>query len=553
MLVNLTISNYALIKKLSLTPSSNLNTITGETGAGKSIMLGAMSLLLGKRADSKVLFNENEKCVVEGIFNILPYKLHSFFEQHELDYADETIVRREISSSGKSRAFINDTPVTLDVLKNVMINLIDIHSQHDTLLLADNNMQLKIIDYYAQNQSKLTNYQQQYLRYKNISQQLQHLLINKEEQAKEFEFNKFQFNELERAQLSSQKELENWEEELKMAENAEQIKTTLFQIAQAGNGDEQTIIGILDEVKTLLKSITSFSIDLENIYQRLNSASIELADIFSEIEYKEQEVNFDPLIIEEIRGKVDIINSLLHKYRVFNVDDLIKIKEELQLKIRDVEEFDDRVVALQKQLKQEQKVLTDLALELTSSRVAIIQKLQTNIEAVLKELGMPNASFKVSRNEITFTKDGVDDIQILFSANKGVEAQPLKQVASGGEFSRLMFTIKYLLASKTAMPTIIFDEIDTGISGEIAIKMGKMMRKMAENHQVITITHLPQVAALGHKHYFVFKEETENRTYSQIKQLEGAERETEIAKMISGDKPSAIAFENARELLSLNT
>ena len=552
MLKTFSISNYALINKLDIQPSLQLNTITGETGAGKSIMLGAMGLLLGKRAESKVLLDEGQKCIVEGEFDLSTYKLKSFFEENELDYFDDTLVRREIAVSGKSRAFINDTPVTLDVLKQLMINLIDIHSQHETLLLGGTETQLQIVDLYAQNQTEKEKYSLKFSKYKSVKKELNLLKANQTDQAKELEFNKFQLNELVEVNLVSSEEYKKIEEELKLAENSEEILSALSQIRQASTDSDGSLVAVLEDVNVLLNSVSNYSSDLEELKNRLNSVSIELKDVFSEIEYKEQEIDFDPQRIEEIRTKVDVVNSLLHKHRVFSIEDLISFQTELTQKVSSVEQFDETVSVLELELQKEEKELFEVAKELSNSRKNIFEKLKINVEHILAELGMSSSTLKIVHQQKDYSKDGLDDIQILFSANKGVEPQSLKQVASGGEFSRLMFTIKYLLADKTALPTIIFDEIDTGISGEIAIKMGKMMNKMAENHQVITITHLPQVAALGDKHYFVFKVETESRTFSNIKQLESAERELEIAKMISGDNPSEVAFENARELLSLH-
>lgn len=551
MLTNLSISNYALIKQLNLVPSEKLNTITGETGAGKSIMLGAMGLLLGKRADSKVLLNEAEKCVVEGEFSIVNYKLHQLFDELDLDYSDITIIRREIAVSGKSRAFINDTPVTLDVLKQLSVYLIDIHSQHETILLGSGDTQIQIIDFYAQNKFLFDDYKVKYESFKNIDEKLVELKNNQSNQTQELEFNKFLLKELEEVKLCSEEEYEKLENELKLIENSEEIKIALNQVSLAGINSDSSIISILEDVKVIIKSVSNYSSELEILKERIESASIELNDIFTEIEHKEQNIDFDAERIEEIRNNVDTINSLMHKHSVHSISDLIILKEELILKVNLVEQFDEKVSELENELKIAENELIILSDKLTNSRKSIFNKLKINVEHILKELGMPNATFEISISKKKFSKSGCDNIELLFSANKGVAPVTLKQAASGGEFSRLMFTIKYLLADKTALPTIIFDEIDTGISGEIAIKMGKMMNRMAENHQVLTITHLPQVAALGDKHYFVFKDDSEERTFSQIKELVGDQRELEIAKMISGDNPSQVAFENARELLSL--
>lgn len=548
MLRNLSIENYALIKQLEIEPSSTLNIITGETGAGKSIMLGAIGLLLGKRAESKVVFDESRKCVIEGIFDIKAYEMKVLFQEFDLDYEAECIIRREISSNGKSRAFINDTPTTLDALKAIGSRLMDIHSQHETLALGNNTYQLQIIDIIAGNKELLSSYKTAYADFKEKQRIHKDLIEEGSQISKESDYNQFLFDELDKAQLQSGEQQE-LEEELSKLEHAEEIKTKLNEALQIADQAEFNASSMLQELKLALASISSYGKSYETLRERLESVQIELKDIVGELEDEDSKVDVDPQRTIECQDRLSLIYKLQQKHQVSSVDELLSIYDELGNKVLRVSNLDEAIEEAAKAEAAALKKCKEEAQKLSESRLAVFENFCSSIKGLLADLGMPNASLQVKRQEVDLSPSGFDSIDILFSANKGIAPSPLKQAASGGEFSRLMFAIKYILADKTALPTIVFDEIDTGISGEIAIKMAQMMRKMASKHQVITITHLPQIAAKGQSHYFVFKDESEQTTSSQIKLLSEEERLREIAEMIGGKNPSSTAYESAKELI----
>ena len=550
MLRNLSIENYALIKQLEIEPVSTLNIITGETGAGKSIMLGALGLLLGKRAETKVVFDETRKCVIEGIFNIKAYQLSTLFEEFDLDYEEECIIRREISSNGKSRAFINDTPTTLDALKAIGLRLMDIHSQHETLALGSNSYQLQIIDIVAENQTLKAEYQEAYKDFKEKQRIHRDLIEEGSHISKEADYNQFLFDELDQAQLQNG-EQEELEEELSKLEHAEEIKLKLNEALMISDQAEYNASSLLQELKNMLSAISSYGKSYEQLRERLESLHIELKDIIAELENEDARIEVDPERTIECQDRLSLIYKLQQKHQVVSIEDLLKIYEELGNKVLRVSNLDEAIDEAAKAEAQALKRASSLAEQLTKTRVTVFDQLSAQIKVLLADLGMPNASLQVNRQAVELNPNGLDLIDILFSANKGIAPSPLKQAASGGEFSRLMFAVKYILADKTALPTIVFDEIDTGISGEIAIKMANMMRRMAQNHQVITITHLPQIAAKGEAHYFVFKDESDHTTSSQIKLLSEDERLKEIAEMIGGKNPSSTAFESAKELIKL--
>ena len=550
MLKNLLIKNYALISELEMSPSPALNIVTGETGAGKSIMLGAVGLLLGNRADTRVLLNPEEKCVIEGTFDISQYKLKSIFEEEDLDYGQQCIIRREISPQNKSRAFINDTPVTLDVLKKLGVNLMDIHSQHETLLLGNTLFQIRIIDAYAQNQNISDAYKELFIKHAELNKKYQELTQTSDEAHRQLDYNNFQLNELKEASLISG-EQEKLEEELKLLENSEDIKSKLNLAVALLEAEENSINPALRTVEKYLEQLSPFSKIYEDLKQRLSAAFIELKDIASELEKEESSVEFGQDKIEQISNRLSTIYSLQKKHQVKIVDQLLEIQQALQEKVSSVENLDEEIGACKKELEKTYKNLLIKGEELSKSRSKVTEKIKNELEILLKEVGMPASSIKITMDRTEASLTGLDQIGILFSANKGIAPQELKNVASGGEFSRLMLCIKYMLASKTALPTIIFDEIDTGISGEIAIKVGRMMKQMAKDHQVIAISHLPQIAAQGSMHYFVYKDISSDRASSRIKKLSEEERVKEIAQMIGGEKPSETAIKNARELLSI--
>jgi DNA repair protein RecN (Recombination protein N) len=549
MLLSLTIKNYALIRELEIRPSTRLNVVTGETGAGKSIMLGAVGLLLGNRADVKALWDENEKCVVEGVFDVSAYRIKNLFESSDLDYQDQTVFRREISPGGKSRAFINDTPVTLDVMRNIGSRLMDVHSQHETLELGSRVFQLGLIDVYASNSKTKEDYAVAWKNFVKAKADYEGLLAEADALKQESDFVKFQLDELSKASLV-EGEQEKLESELTMMEHAEEIKTLLnLMIGQLGQS-EFAVSPALALVRNQLQSISSYSPAYQKLYERLESVRIELDDILSEVEREEEKIEFDPKRTEETKDRLSLIYQLMQKHRLKELGELLALQESLQVKFDKTANLDESLRLAKAAFEKLESELRTLAGELSKSRQKVFSPLCKKITELLMDLGIPNASLKIEHGITTPSATGADNIELLFSANKGISPKPLAQVASGGEFSRVMFSIKYVMAEKTALPTLILDEIDSGISGEIAIQLGKMMKEMASRHQLIAISHLPQIAAKGDTHYFVFKDNSSTKTISLIKQLNPKERVDEIAKMIAGAKPSALALESARELMA---
>lgn len=550
MLKSLTIQNYALIEELSMAPSSQLNIITGETGAGKSIMLGAVGLMLGNRADTKSLLNEDKKCIIEGVFDLSSYALAPIFEEENLDYEQLSIIRREISPNGKSRAFINDTPVTLDTLKRIGFFLMDVHSQHDSLLLTSNSFQLQVVDNFAGNQVLLERYRRQYAAFKKASRHYEQLLAESAESKKAEDYDSYLFEELEKAKLQVEEQT-LLEEALEVLENAEEIKMRLSNADTLFTNGEPAITTMLYEAMNNLKSIAKFSPKYETLGQRVESCLIELQDIAKEIETEGESVSFEPDKIQETKDRLSLIYQLQQKHQVHSIEALLGIQENLNQKLNKILYIDEEIATAKAAVVAAEKALFEVATQLSESRQIVFGAIEGKIVALLQTLGMPDATFQVIREKIVPAADGIDEINFLFSANKGIKPQLLKNAASGGEFSRLMFCVKYILADKTALPTIVFDEIDTGISGEIALKMVHMMKQMAENHQVIVISHLPQIAAKGDTHYFVYKDSSTSKTVSKVRKLSQEERIAEIAKMIGGENPSITAFESAKELMGL--
>ncbi|HEY3429216.1 MAG TPA: DNA repair protein RecN [Cyclobacteriaceae bacterium] len=548
MLKHLTIKNYALIKHLELEPSGNLNVVTGETGAGKSIMLGAIGLLKGNRADTKVLWDENDKCITEGVFEISSYKLKSFFKTEDLDYDDTTVIRREISPGGKSRAFINDTPVTLDVMRKLGNLLMDIHSQHETLQLGDQNFQLRLIDSYAENQKLLEEYDGLWKTFLEKKKEYETLVSEADSLKQEADYINFQLDELVKANLE-EGEQERIESEMKIMEHAEDIKSRFHSILELLSGSEYASRNSLSEARTHLQHVASYSSSYQSLHQRLESLVIELDDILNEIEKEEANIDFDPERAEFVKERINLIYRLLKKHRSQNLKELLTLQEELQRKANITSNVDEALANTKAAFQKAESELKSIAEKLSKTRKKVFDPLCKEIVRLLKELGIPEAVLTVEHQGIQPSSSGAHSIEILFSANKGIAPKPLAQVASGGEFSRLMFCIKYVMAAKTSMPTLVLDEIDNGISGEIAMKLGNLMKTMAKHHQLITISHLPQIAAKADAHYFVFKDNSASKTISSIKALNEQERVEEIAKMIGGDKPSKVAVENAKELL----
>jgi DNA repair protein RecN (Recombination protein N) len=548
MLTKLTIQNYALIRSLEITPHTGLNIITGETGAGKSIMLGAVGLLLGRRADSSVIFDPERKCVIEGTFQIETYGLKTVFEDFDVDYEAETIIRREVNSKGKSRAFVNDTPCTLEFLKQLGLRLMDVHSQHETLQLGAQQYQLALIDALASNQEVRQAYQVAYHQMIDKQKIYQELVEESDQLRKEADYHQFLFDELDQANFY-EGEQEELEEEVSKLEHAEEIKTKLFNAIHLADQAEVNLTALLTELKSLINSISGFSKSYEALNERLASAQIELKDIIGEIELEEGQVEVNPQRLLECQERLSLLYKLQQKHQVSDIKALLVIHEELSDKVLKVSNLDDAIEAAKTDYADAQTKAQTLADQLSSTRTAVFEGFETQVIGLVAELGMPNAQLKITHQQIDMGPLGADEVDILFSANKGIAPAPIKSTASGGEFSRLMFAVKYVLAGKTALPTMIFDEIDAGISGEVAIQMAKMMAKMSANHQVITITHLPQIAAKGQHHYFVYKDDTAATAASKIRLLNEEDRLKELAQMIGGVNYSATALDSARELM----
>ncbi len=549
MLSYLLIKNYALIEHLELRPDAELNIVTGETGAGKSIILGAIGLLLGNRADVKALYDPAEKCIIEGHYHIGGYYIREVFEEEELDYEDTCIIRREISPAGKSRAFVNDTPVNLETLRRITSELMDVHSQHDSSLLGSNDYQLQIVDTYAQNAARLDRYKGDYRAFRQTQEAYDRLLAEAKDIKKEFDYNSFLLDELSKTKLTAG-EQEVLEQELNILENAEDVKSRLNLALGYLQDPEQCVLSSLQSVLASLTAITAFSPAYAQLRDRVQSALIELKDVAAEVESEEESVELDNEKIGTIQERLNLIYNLQQKHGAKTVADLLKVQADLQRKVSKVLNLDEEIEAAKTAAHAAWETLQSSAAVLSDSRKAILAEMEARVTNLLGDLGMPNARLVIQHGTGKPTPTGIDTVNCLFSANKGTKPQPLKSVASGGEFSRLMLAVKYLLADKRSLPTIVFDEIDTGVSGEIAIKMGNMMKEMAHGHQIIAITHLHQIAAQGDAHYFVYKDHSADKTVSRIKRLTTEERVMEIAQMIGGANPPKGVVENARELLS---
>jgi len=559
MLQKLSINNYALIDNLEISFDEGLNILTGETGAGKSIILGALSLILGQRAESRYFFNQQKKCVIEGTFKIGAFHLKQFFEDNDLDYEAETVLRREISADGKSRAFVNDTPVNLNSLKALGERLIDIHSQHATLEINDPEFQLLVVDAVAKHDDLLNDYRAKFRAWKKGVLKLQQLIDDSDKAKADLDYYQFQFDELEKAALSAD-EQELLEQELYSLNNAGEIKRNLLGAFYLMEEGETSAIIQLREAGHQLLALEKFNPQIAELHQRLNSAVIELKDIAAEIENIEQRTVTDDARAEEVNTRLSIIYLLQKKHRVNTNAELLDLQSGLSDKIQQAVFGDEAIEKLKAQLDIDKKELETLAGQLSANRKKAIPNIETKVLQTLAEMGMANSNLKIELSSIpgnnsplgsgSLGPDGFDLVRFLFTANKGHALSEMSKVASGGELSRLMLSIKSLIAQNTALPTIIFDEIDTGVSGEVANQVGQIMEKLAENLQVITITHLPQIAAKGQSHYFVYKDDEGATTYTRIKQLNNDERVLEIAKMLSGDKPGESALQNARELLA---
>lgn len=550
MLTSLSIKNYALIEKLSIDFSKGFSIITGETGAGKSILLGALGLVLGKRADLNSLKNKDEKCIVEAGFQIEKYNLRSFFDENDIDFEEQTIIRREILPNGKSRAFINDSPVSLQQVSELGAFLIDVHSQHQTLEITELKYQFDMIDALSNQQNNVADFYSKLQTLKSFESDLEQHKLSLQSQLKEQDYTAFLYDELVASDLKIgiQEELE---EELSKLSNVELIREQLEKTIALSDNEQFGILQNLKEVKNLIFKISAISQHYAQIHERLDSVQIEFKDILDEMNILSDAVVFEPEQLESINSKLQLIYSLQKKHQVQTIEELLEIQNSLEVKVDSVAAIESEISQLEEKISALKNELRSIAQNIRKNRLANIPKLESQLVDVLKLLGMPNAQIKIELEEtIAFNNFGQDAIQFLFSANKGSDLGTLKKVASGGEMSRLMLAVKAVLSNYSQLPTILFDEIDTGVSGEIADKMGEIMKEMSKNMQVFAITHLPQIAAKGDEHFKVYKTSVNDATQTQIELLNSENRIIEIAQMLSGSSVSDSAINHAKALLN---
>jgi len=549
-LTNLTIKNFALIDSLEVSFTDKFSTITGETGAGKSILLGGLGLILGKRADLSVINDIATKCIVEAEFSLENYKLQKLFKQSELDYEANTIIRREILPSGKSRAFINDSPVSLVVLKTISERLIDIHSQHQTNQLTDNSIQFEVIDALAKNEAVLLKYKKALTEYKKVSRELEDLYELQKTSNESHDYNSFLLSELLELNLDKLNQV-SLEEELEQLSNVDTIEQQLSQANQLCSNEQIGALNSLTELKSVLRSIAEYSTDYKSFFERVESVQIELEDVFGEIETAQQNTEANPERLLAVTEQLNKLQSILQKHNVASVEELLLIQNELDDKVGLVANLDETITTKKNEVSEKEAIVTSFANELHEKRTISIPKLIKQLEKILNNLGMENARFEISvTQETAYLTNGNDVLSFLFSANKGGNFNELKKAASGGELSRIMLAIKAILSKYKHLPTIMFDEIDTGVSGDVAHKMGMLMQYMSENMQVFSITHLSQIASKGSSHFKVYKEDVDGKTKSNLKHLSHQERVNEIAEMIGGKELSETALNHAKELLS---
>lgn len=554
MLKSLFIQNFVLIDSLDIQFEKGFSVITGETGAGKSIILGALSLVLGQRADGKSIKKDADKCVIEAVFDIRQYSLEPFFLSNDLEYdAESCILRRELYASGKSRAFVNDSPVSLAIMKELGTKLIDIHSQHQNLLLGDNRFQLRVVDVMAENEILLILYRKEYSRYQALKKELKELKEKAAQTKQEEDYIRFQLDQLEEAHLSAG-EQEELEQEQETLSHAEEIKGTLYKVSQLLDGEEMGGVQLIKEAYSAADSLERYFPRAKEIGERLRTAYIDLNDLVSEIEMLKDDVEFNPERLDFVNERLNTIYSLQQKHHLNTVDELLQLQAQYEQQLNDINSFDEQIADLQRQLDASYRELLQQAAVLSGQRKIASEALAKQLVQMVMPLGMPNVRFRVDitpREEPD--SDGMDEVCFLFSANKSGELQPVAQTASGGEISRLMLCIKAMIAGFTALPTIIFDEVDTGVSGDIADKMGNIMHDLGTKMQVFAITHLPQIAAKGQAHYFVYKTDMDDRTVTRIKRLDDDERVREVARMLSGASLTEASLANAKDLLRQTT
>lgn len=550
MLNKLEIQNYAIIDKLDIEFASGLTIITGETGAGKSILLGALGLIMGKRADTKVMFNQDKKCFVEAVFDISAYGLQGYFSEEDMEYFDELVIRREIAPGGKSRAFINDSPVTLDILQNLTENLIDIHQQFDTLDIQKPSFQMQVMDALAGNKATLEAYTTSYKLYKATSKKLENLVSKNNNAQNEIAFLTFQMEEFIQADLKPG-EQDILEQQLQKLTAAEDVKKNTAMLVQGIEDDENAIIGQLQNIINQFVAIKNFDPSYLDIYNRLLSIREELSDLTKEASRIYDNTEYDLEAIEVVTNRLNIINRLQKKHQVMSLEDLLQKQNEIQAALLGFDDLSQEISALETELATQTMYLESLATQLRQGRTNVISKLEEDTHLQLESLSMKHAHIKVQMEALDkLGPNGMDEVNILFSPNKGSEYLPLKDTASGGELSRLTLIIKSLVAGAITLPTLVFDEIDAGVSGDVAQKMGNILTGLSQKHQVITITHSPQIAAKAHSHYWVYKTDTDHRTVTSMRKLNDEDRIIEIAKMLSGNPPSESAKANARELIA---
>lgn len=549
MLQQLSIKNYVLIENQIIDFQSGFSVITGETGAGKSIILGALGLLLGDRADKEVVMDKELKCVVEASFGLENLNLQEFFETHDLDYELNCLVRREVAKTGKSRAFVNDTPVNLQVLKALGVRLMDIHSQNQNQQLNQAEFRMNIIDAYANHDKQLFQYHDSFSEYKNGIDEIEILKENYQKQLNEQEYHQFLFDEIEKADIHKG-EQNDIEEELHVLSHAEDIKLSLFHASSQIIGDEDNIVEKLENILVQLQNVSSFQTDIAELDQRLNSCIIELKDLGNEASALDDQFQFDPGRMQILNDKLELFLSLCRKHRLHNADELVDFKDELSSRIFSVQNLDSKINELESSLANQLIELKKRALKIRGNRIKAAKKIEDLVKEQLKELGLEKAELKIEMNELEeLSKNGSDQTQFLFKANAGSRFSDMTKVASGGEMSRLMLSFKYVLALKKSLPSIVFDEIDTGVSGEVADKLARLMVGLGQKLQVISISHLPQIAAQANHHYLVYKENDSIFTRSKIKKLDQKERLNEIAAMLSGSKVEESAILHAKKLL----
>ncbi len=550
MLKSLYIKNYALIHELDIEFNSGLAIISGETGAGKSILLGALSLILGQRADTQVLLDKTSKCIVEGSFEVGAYHLKDFFLENDIDYDSRTNLRREINIAGKSRAFVNDTPVPLTVLKELGMQLVDIHSQHNNILLGDNQFQLQVIDAFVGSSKLLDTYKKDLSLYKNLESEFVQLKEKNDKAQTDLDYFQFQYDQLDSAKLMEGEQLD-LENEQDLLTHSEEIGSSLEKISHSLEGEGDDILDKMRAIRLMLERMKEYFAPASEMFDRFESTEIELRDLASEIDSAKQDIVHEPGRLEIIAERLSLLYSLEQKHNVKTVEDLIEIRAKLLKDIENIATSDKDIELREKDLKDRKVNLFVLAKKISEKRKKVIPIIEKEISGILHQLGMPNARYAIDHRTTEFlSTNGIDQVDFMFSANKNSRLQDLKKVASGGELSRVMLSLKSLIAKSVSMPTIIFDEIDSGVSGDIADRVGEIISKMSGSMQVINITHLPQIASKGNQHFLVYKTDEENITRTHLRLLGNDERVMEIAKMLSGKDLSEAAIENARILLN---